>query len=487
MYFIIESKSKRFLSFCFCFLIGISFVSLSEIKVPFLYLYASILVFIIFFFTIQNKIASFIICCVLWITVGIARHSIAIPEIKTVSGSKQFTGIISSEPDVRIERVNYMVETEAYGKVYLKYDLYPRYAYGDELFISCALQKPEPQEDFRYDMYLARYGVSYTCNQPKIEKRGEGKGSAIFSYILKGKGILATQVNMLWHEPYAGFMAGLLYGYRGGLGSLQELFSITGVTHIVAISGYNISLIATILSKFFIALTIPRKRAFFFIIIGIALFVIFTGMSASVVRAGIMGCLVLFAKQLGRTSRVGNVMVFTAVIMVIQNPYVLLWDAGFQLSFLSTVGLVYVSPIIETWCEKIPETFGMKETMIATLAATIATLPLILSQFGRLSIVSLPVNMLILWIIPWMMMVGFVAVVVSFLYMPVASIIAAGGWLGLEYIIIVVQWFARLPFAAVDMKVPWYVMVALYMVMVYGLFRINRKSIGLIEQIKKPQ
>jgi len=119
----------------------------------------------------------------------------------------------------------------------------------------------------------------------------------------------------------------------------------------------------------------------------------------------------------------------------------------------------------------------MKETMIATLSATIATLPLILSQFGRLSIVSLPVNMLILWIIPWMMMVGFVAVVISFVYMPIASIIAAGGWLGLKYIIIVVQWFAAIPFAAVDMKVPWYVMVGLYIGMVYVLAVVNRKRI----------
>lgn len=382
---------------------------------------------------------------------------------------------------MRIEQVNYIVDTKQYGKVYFKHDLYPRYEYGDELAITCKLQKPEPQEDFRYDMYLARYGVFYTCNRPKIEKTGEGKGNVVFENILTFKSTLADHVNSLWHEPHASFMAGLLYGYRGGLGSLQELFSITGVTHIVAISGYNISLIATILSKFFISLYIPRKRAFFCIVIGIALFVIFTGMSASVVRAGIMGCLVLLAKQLGRASRVANVMVFTAVIMVAQNPFILLWDAGFQLSFLSTLGLVYVSPVIQKYVEKVPEVFGLKETMIATLSATIATLPLILSQFGRLSIVSLPVNMLILWIIPWMMMVGFLAVVISFIYFPAASLVASVGWLGLTYIIVVVQWFAGLRFAAVDVRVAWYVMVGLYVLMV--LMFIMRKEGTRIERI----
>ncbi len=474
---IIQSKSKRFLCYCFSFLIGISIVSLSEIKIPFIYLYSSFFLFIVLLFLVKNKTAGFIILCVLCIDFGIARHIIAIPETEVMSGIKQFTAIILSEPDVRIEQVNYIVKTKEYGNVYFKYDLYPRYVYGDELSVSCKLQKPEPQDDFRYDMYLARYGVFYTCNQPSIKKIGEGKGNIAFEYVLSFKSILADHVNTLWHEPHASFMAGLLYGYRGGLGSLQELFSITGVTHIVAISGYNISLIATILSKLFISLYIPRKRAFFCIVIGIALFVIFTGMSASVVRAGVMGCLVLLAKQLGRASRVANVMVLTAVLMVLQNPFILLWDAGFQLSFLSTLGLVYVSPIIEKWLIKMPEWFGMKETMIATLSATIATLPLILSQFGRLSIVSLPVNMLILWIIPWMMMVGFAAVVLSFIYLPVANIIAGIGWVGLSYIIVVVKWFAGVSFAAVDVKVAWYVMVGMYAAMIYLLARVNRQRI----------
>ena len=129
-------------------------------------------------------------------------------------------------------------------------------------------------------------------------------------------------------------MAGLLYGERSGLPlELADNFSRTGVSHIIAVSGYNISIVALALMSLFINLGLARPRAFWLVVAGIILFVIFTGAGASVVRAGIMGLIVLLAGQLGRLSRIGNVLIFTAALMLLFNPYVLIWDAGFQLSF----------------------------------------------------------------------------------------------------------------------------------------------------------
>jgi competence protein ComEC len=289
--------------------------------------------------------------------------------------------------------------------------------------------------------------------------------------ILAVKSVVAKKINLLWHEPHASFMAGLLYGYRGGLGSLNELFNITGVTHIVAISGYNITIIATILITICVQLLIPRKKAFWLVSTGIVLFVLFAGASASVVRAGIMGIIVLLARQMGRMSRVGNVLILTAVLMALHNPFVLVWDAGFQLSFLSTVGLVYLTPFVKPWFTRVPEMFGLQESIVSTLAAIIATLPLILYQFGRLSIVAPIVNVLILWAIPLIMFMGFFAVLVSFLFLPIAHIISWIAWAGLEYIILVVKWFASLPFAAVEMRIPVWLMVGMYGGMVYLVYQ----------------
>jgi len=170
-------------------------------------------------------------------------------------------------------------------------------------------------------------------------------------------------------------------------------------------------------------------------------------------------------------SLVGNVLVLTAVVMALQNPLVLLWDAGFQLSFISTLGLVYVTPAIRNWFVKVPEVMGIRESLISTLSAITATLPLILFQFGRLSIVAPIVNILILWIIPTIMMLGFFAVVLSFVLFPLGEVVAWVAWVGLQYITKVVEFFAGLKWSAVDLRISWWVMVLLYLLLIYFIYK----------------
>ena len=497
---IIQSKSKTFLTFCFCFVLGVAVTSLLELKLDFVYLYLALFIaatFLIIYWNQKDK--RFIIICLLLAVLGVGRYLLAFPitsnHISNYNGQKiELIGYIATEPDVRMDGVRYVVETQNFaskeqdiqGKIYLKQNLYPRYNYGDKLKLKCSLEKPETieaikgtsQRDFRYDMYLARYKVFAICQNAKVEKVGDGEGNFLFRGIFSLKQVVASRINKLWHEPNASFMAGLLYGYRGGLGELNELFSRTGITHIVAISGYNISIIATVLITICVHLLIPRKKAFWFITIGIILFVLFAGASASVVRAGIMGVIVLLAKQMGRTSNVGNVMVLTAIVMTLQNPLILIWDAGFQLSFIATLGLVYITPLIRDWFGHVPEVFGIRESIISTLAAIISTLPLILFQFGRLSIVAPIVNVLILWIIPLIMLLGFVSVIFSFVLFPIGELVAWIAWVGLQYITVVVKWFAGLKFAAVDLRISAVVMILLYLAMFYWIYKKNNTVIA---------
>lgn len=500
---ITQSKSRTFLTFCFCFILGVAVTSLLELKIDFVYLYLALFIcatFLIIYW--HDKSKKFVIICLLLVVLGVGRYLLAFPigqnNSSNYTGQKiELIGYVATEPDVRMDGVRYIVETQEYsgvetghglsaqhkGKIYLKRNLYPRYSYGDKLQLSCNLEKPETieavkgtsQRDFRYDMYLARYKVFAICQNAKVEKVGDGEGNFLFRGIFSLKQVVADRINKLWHEPNASFIAGLLYGYRGGLGELNELFSRTGVTHIVAISGYNISIIATVLITICVHLLIPRKKAFWFITIGIALFVLFAGASASVVRAGIMGVIVLLAKQMGRTSNVGNVMVLTAVVMIIQNPLILIWDAGFQLSFIATLGLVYITPLIRDWFIHVPEVLGIRESVISTLAAIISTLPLILFQFGRLSIVAPIVNVLILWIIPLIMLLGFVSVLLSFVLFPIGELVAWIAWVGLQYITVVVRWFANLGFAAVDLRINAFIMILLYLGLFYWIYYKNKK------------
>ena len=113
-----------------------------------------------------------------------------------------------------------------------------------------------------------------------------------------------------------------------------------------------------------------------------------------------MGMIVLFAKYAGRQTKVNNILALTCVLMLLVNPNILLFDAGFQLSFLATIGLIYFVPIIEKYFQWLPEKFALRENFVTTMSAIILTLPLILYQFKRLSTVAPIVNLLILSVIP---------------------------------------------------------------------------------------
>ncbi|MFA5061742.1 MAG: ComEC/Rec2 family competence protein [Patescibacteria group bacterium] len=417
----------------------------------------------------------FIFCLCFIIGVGIFTFDVKPPDspknINYYNGSQmELTGYVSSEPNIGLSNTQYILKTKT-GKVLLSAPLYPQYNYGDELQVKCILQDTKT--------YLIAQGVWSICNRPKILSVSTGTGGSILmKKILWFKAKINKQLNQLWPEPDSSFMAGLLYGSKSGLPKeLSDNFSRTGVTHIIAVSGFNISIIVSFLMSILILIGLYRQQAFWVAVFGIILFVIFTGASASVVRAAIMGIIVLLSQYLGRPAQIGNTLVFTAALMSALNPYVLIWDAGFQLSFLATLGLIYLSPIVNSYLTrlKIPE--FILENLSTTLAAIIATLPLILFQFGRLSIVAPLVNILILWIIPWLMLFGFVSLVISFVVFPLGQVAAWIAGLGLNYVIMVVNWFGNQSWSAIDIQIPFWAMVLLYILIIYIYVKKNKSAV----------
>jgi competence protein ComEC len=285
-------------------------------------------------------------------------------------------------------------------------------------------------------------------------------------------------INRQLSEPQSSFLGGLLLGAKRGIpDELMENFNRTGTTHIVAISGYNITIIAVLLLAVCRNLGVPRQRAFWLIIIALVFFMLITGAQSSVVRAVVMGIVMLIAKQLGRLSRITNTLVLTAVIMLICNPKILLFDAGFQLSFLATAGLIYLSPLLERPFAWLPNHFQIRESFIATASATIFTLPLILFQFGRLSLVAVIVNILILPVIPFAMGVGFLSGLFSYIFQPLATVLSWIVWLMLSYIIQVAKIFSQLSFASIDIPgVSLSVLIIGYLVVITPVMIITRKQ-----------
>lgn len=493
---IFSSKSKMFAILCLAFLIGVSVASLLEFKINRAVGFSLLGILGLGIWASKYFWVVRILGILLTLIFGLIRFTLIFPNstderVEFYTGEKvEIMGVMALEPDLRLDSTRYIVDSylvttsgvphQVSGRVYLKSDRYPQYHYGDQLKIKCALEKPEPIVDevtgqtFRYDFYLALQKVFAVCNRPQITRVSSDNGDYIFTAILQAKQTLANKISDLWPEPEASFMAGLLYGYRGGLGELNELFSRTGVTHIVAVSGFNISVIATILITAATYAQVRRQKAFWLVSAGIVGFVIFTGASASVVRAGVMGIIALLAKQVGRVSRIGNVMLTAGVIMVLQNPLVLWFDAGFQLSFLSTLGLVYVGPLLQRSEKYLPEWLGLRENILSTFSAIISTLPLILYQFGRLSLVAPLVNVLILWLISWLMLAGVVAVIIGAIIPQFGIILAWPAHLGMQYIIWVVKFFASLSFASVDIRAPAWLAALVYSLLIMVIFRHNK-------------
>jgi competence protein ComEC len=321
-------------------------------------------------------------------------------------------------------------------------------------------------------MYLARQKVFTVCSSPRIEKISSGGGNIALRSILALKKKTAEKINSLWPEPQASFAAGLLYGYRGGLGRLSADFANAGVTHIVAVSGYNISIVAGIFATLCMYLLIPRKRAFWVSVGGIVVFVIFTGASASVVRAGIMGIFTLCGGFFGRSRSLTNSIVGTAVIMATWSPYALLWDLGLQLSFLATIGLIWLSPVLKPYFIRMPEWFGLRENMTNTTAAILITTPIIMFSTGRISPYALFANLLILWTIPYLMFGAFVSVGTVFVSRFLAGFFGFITYLGLASVSGVVQLISGLPFSSFTLRLPWYGMVLVYTAIAWW-YRLN--------------
>lgn len=495
------SKSRTFLAFCFCFILGVGIFSTQTIDKNWqFFIYCGFLGIIVLLFFYWNQLKyRFVLLCLLFFILGGLRFYSAVPaktmsELSYYNGQYVvFSGVILEEVVQNVSGSRIILNATSlgnkkiFGRVLINLPLYPDLNFGDKVTVSCDLKTPEGKDDFiNYDKYLARNGVWSVCDaRARIEKLNY-EHSFIQNLYIKFFGLkqnLQSRVNELWPEPYSALAAGLLYGARSGF--TQEVagdFSVVGLTHIVAVSGYNISIIAAVLMSLFIRLGLDRRRAFFVVIGGIILFVLFTGASASVVRAGIMGSIVLLATQLGSQSRVGNVLVFTAALMLLMNPFVLIWDTGFQLSFLSTLGLIYISPILNNFGIDNKNIFLqiLTESLATTLSAIIATLPLILFQFGRLSVVAPLANILILWIVPFLMLFSFLSIIFSYVFYPLGLIMAFPTYLGLKYVIITAHYLASWPGASLVFSLPLWAMIVIYVLLLIYVKNKNFKIGGRI-------
>lgn len=446
--------------------------------------------------------------------VGIFRFHYTVaarPDLSTLYG-KPFAmrGVVWDEPErARIlERMKVKidaVEGRALGVPFFALVTsrrYPEYRIGDELSIQGALEAPTRIGDFDYPAYLSREDIFSVVSFPLIEKVGEGKGNRVKFVLAKLKRSFEAKIDRALPEPHGAFLKGLLLGERESLpDDLTEAFNRTGTSHIVALSGYNITLVGRFFTAGLLFLTVPYAASFWIAVAGIIGFVILTGASPSVVRAGIMGILVLIAVREGRVYHMANALAFAGAAMLFLNPTILRFDAAFQLSFLATIGLVYLSPVVERFFDRFRPSarfaknrdrrserlIDFKATFVETLSAQLAVLPLLVYLFGRVSLVSPLANLLVLIAVPYAMAAGFVTGVAGYVAEPVAQVLGWASWLLLEYILRIVEIFSKIPAAAVEVGKWALIPTALLVLMLFrGVFS-HRKSYRHRNSAEYPQ
>lgn len=333
------------------------------------------------------------------------------PEVPT--GERRVEGNIVDVVDGKLMLDLVEVDDAAFaGKVRVTAPEFPRQAAGDRVVVVCGLERPEPFDGFPYDKFLAIrhvYAVCRTGDIPLLVQ--EGADQRLTTDLIRLRDRVVRRIDAVLPEPQSTLLAGLLLGSADFAPAWDERFAETGTSHIVAASGTNVAIVVFVLFGLFTWCGVRRQYAVPLLFAGIGAYAVIAGLQPAVVRAAIMGGLVVLAQSIGRRTSMRNVFLLAIAVMVTVQPLLVFADVGFGLSVLSTASLLWLAPRLTQHLQWIPEQFGLREAMVGSLSAGLFTLPLSLAVFGRVSLVSPLVNLLVLPFVPYAMGMGVLAIV----------------------------------------------------------------------------
>ncbi len=425
-------------------------------------------------------------------------------EIKyTSAGGQQFV--------LRVKKLavpNFTIPEKLNEKILVSTDSFSEYKYGEELILTGKISLPKNFQDFDYISYLAKDQIYTIMQKPEISRPGLEMGEDLprssstmvrdprsslsfsekgriwlFAKVFSFKNRFEETVGQAITEPQASFVNGILLGSRQNIPKdIKDDFAATSTSHILAISGYNITLVSLVV-MWFLLFFMRRKVAFWFSVLAIILFTILTGASASVVRSALMGGIVLLANNSGRLYNPKNSLTLAAFLMVLVNPMILRYDIGFQLSFFATMGIIYVAPLLGRLTKDVdlinPISRGalyFRQTFLMTFSAQLMVLPLLLFYFHNFSLVALPANLIILPFIPLAMTLGFFTGIGGLIWSKLGILIGALAWLVSSLVLWLIKFFAHLPFASFPSNLSWWGVVLFYVIVISYLIYLKKKQ-----------
>jgi competence protein ComEC len=429
----------------------------------------------------KSIIGVYIFCGIIGLGVGYwyADKSFSINDYSQFIGQSINTeGVIATDPSISGRNQIVDLLPDGYSQ-YIRASLYtpiPALAQGDRVWIRGELELPENFSEFDYVGYLQRWQVYAQLKKPRVVVLHRTAWNwrvpliAIRNFVVKQGQVFPQREGSL--------IIGMLIGQRQNIpDEVSKAFKTTGLTHIVAVSGFNMTVIATACGA--LVWYIGRRATNILIIVVVVCFVVITGATAAVVRAAIMAVLMVAAQLMGRQYSSLYALLMVSVVMVVLNPRIVIWDIGFQLSAAATLGVLLAFKIKDP--EKTDSFIG--EMLRPTMGAIFVTAPIIAMQFQTLSLIAPIANLLVLPFVTWIMLFGALALVpgIGGAFVLPAQLLTAT-------ILFITEHMAAIPHASIAVRMPVWSVVIYYSLMLYYIYNTQsrlqkRRNSGKLEKI----
>jgi competence protein ComEC len=381
-------------------------------------------------------------------------------NLPTVAGevgvSTRVSGVVATEVERRVSTQRIVLEdvavadTDVAGRLLVWALLYPEIDYGDRVVFNCRLERPEPIEGFAYDAYLESQGILAVCMRPEYVDVQMPERASVIGALLEVKQFFVRRLHEMLPEPHASFLAGLLFGGSSSLASdVKDDFSATGTSHILAASGFNVSLFSHPFLSWILGTRIGRRRGLMLTTMLVITYVLMAGATPAVVRAGFMAGAIILSKGVSRRASILNVLLLTVSLMFVLDPFVVR-DVGFQLSCAATGGILAFSDRVGRHLAFIPETFSLRTSFAASLSAIVVTLPILLWHFGTISLIAPFANLLVLPLVPYAMWLTIFALFAVSTFGTNVSFLALPVWALSWFMLWLISAFGAIPFASVS-------------------------------------
>ncbi len=475
----LKDPSKFFFAFLCCFCLGIFLGVYFSLSI-FFFLYAfigTLFAFGVSVYTKQTHSFLFSLLVFFSIILGGLRLQMSLSSENTHIPNGVVTGVVVSNPSDKSYGQSFIFRTNHNEKLLVKNSSASHVTYNDTLEIDVTCTTPKNFETdlgstFDYVTYLKKDHMYATCETKHVTFISHTKSPLQTLY--RFSNFIGDQISDVFKSPHNAFIGGVLVGDKTNISNdIRNDFIKTGTIHILALSGYNIAIIALFFQYIFIRL-FRKKVALTFSGISVLLFVAMTGFMASAIRAGLMAIIVIFAQFTYQKYSALRALLFVSFVMVLFDPFYLLYDSSFHLSFLATFGVVVVSPLIHVYLHRIPNN-TFRGIVSTTLGAYLMTFPYLMYFFQGLSLVGIFANILILPFIPLLMLMSTGTLLISFISFPLSFVPSVLTDYLSQGILSLIHLCAQVPFGYVSTSISQWVCVGLYVGIFYMMYRLQKK------------